>query len=91
MNTENDNWFDFLDEDSDPATIQFVAKDANNGDFKDQHERWFTKNAIKGAFDAGLIKKGTKPKSFILLDGSRLFKRDDGCYGFTNKPQEKRH
>lgn len=89
MNTPN--LLGFLTQESDPKTIKFVAQDANNGDLKDQHNRWFTQNAIKAAFEAGWLKQGTDPNTMILADGIRAFPRRDGCHGFTDKQENKRH
>jgi hypothetical protein len=88
---ENQYFLEFLTQKSDPNTIEFVAKDDKFGDLKDQHNRWFTQNAIKAAFEAGWIKQGIDPNTLILSDGIRTFPRRDGCYGFTDKQENKRH
>lgn len=89
MNTPN--LLGFLTEASDSKTIKFVATDANNGDLKDQHNRWFTQNAIKAAFEAGWLKATNDPNALELADGIRAFPRRDGCFGFTDKQESKRH
>lgn len=89
---ENLNLLGFLAQASDSKTIKFVAQDANNGDLKDQMNRWFTQNTILKAFEAGfLIKSETDPNALIMADGVRTFPRKDGCTGFTNSQEEKRH
>ena len=77
----------------DGKTIKFVSQCPDLGDYKDELNRWFTINAINAAFEAGLIEANPADPDYSidLVGNTRIFKRDDGCYGFTNKERKQRH
>lgn len=99
---ENTNLLGFLAQASDSKTIKFVAQDTAtvdekgnprtpSYDLKDQMNRWFTQNAIKMAFESGWLKPTNDPNALELADGIRAYPRRDGCFGFTDKQESKRH